>query len=776
VIALGLRLAVAGGREAIGRLVTIAAAVALGCGLLLTTLAALNGVSTQNARYAWLNSGVPAAAGATQPGPAKADPMWWRLSEDYVAGRPMARVDVAATGPDSPVPPGIPALPGPGEFYASPALSADLASMPAAQLGDRFRGRQIGTIAAAALPAPDMLIVIVGHSPGELSHAAGASQVSRISTVTPSACFNCQVGTRADGMDLILSVVAGALLFPVLIFIGTATRLNAARREQRFAAIRLVGATPRQVSTIATVESTLAALAGTVLGFVVFFGLRHPLAAIPFTGQPFYPSDLSLNLIDTLAVVLGIPVGAAVAARLALRRVRISPLGVTRRVTPRPPRWYRLIPLLLGVAELLYWVVDVPGPLHHQLLKDGLGFLFPVAKPDTGIGQVEVFLPGFLVVMAGLVYAGPWLTMVGARLLARRSRRPATLIATRRLADNPQAAFRAVSGLVLGLFVTTVALGVITTIVFNRGGHAEDAAVNNSMTMSLFERGSHSLGTSVPADVAAALRATPGVAALTVVRHNPDDSPDAPPPSAPMLPGLVSCADLAKVPGYGQCQPGATVDQVTQDFSTQFLPISRVGGPPTGTVWLPSSVTADTLDRLPILSIVVATDGSTAAIERARTILELAYPGWWQAPTTQADSQADFTKTLNGWQQLADVVILASLPIAGCSLAVSVVGGMSERKRPFALLRLAGVPLRVLRRVVALESAVPLLVVAAVAIGTGLFAADLFLRAQMGYTVRPPGTEYYLTVAAGLVASLAIIASTLPLLERITGPETARND
>ena len=43
-------------------------------------------------------------------------------------------------------------------------------------------------------------------------------------------------------VDLVLSVVAPALLMPVLIFIGTATRLSAARREQRFAAMRLVGA------------------------------------------------------------------------------------------------------------------------------------------------------------------------------------------------------------------------------------------------------------------------------------------------------------------------------------------------------------------------------------------------------------------------------------------------------------------------------------------------------------------------------------------------------
>jgi predicted lysophospholipase L1 biosynthesis ABC-type transport system permease subunit len=122
------------------------------------------------------------------------------------------------------------------------------------------------------------------------------------------------------------------------------------------------------------------------------------------------------------------------------------------------------------------------------------------------------------------------------------------------------------------------------------------------------------------------------------------------------------------------------------------------------------------------------------------------------------------------------VVILASLPIAGCSLAVSVAGGLGDRKRPFSMLRLTGVQLGVLRRVVALESAVPLLVVAVVATGTGFLAAQLFLTSQMGYTLQPPDVAYYLIVFAGLAASLGIIASTLPLLKRITGPETARNE
>ena len=45
--------------------------------------------------------------------------------------------------------------------------------------------------------------------------------------------------------------------------------------------------------------------------------------------------------------------------------------------------------------------------------------------------------------MVGLIVAGPWLTMVGSRVMARRTSRPSVLIAGRRMSDNPRGAFRA---------------------------------------------------------------------------------------------------------------------------------------------------------------------------------------------------------------------------------------------------------------------------------------------------------------------------------------------
>ena len=78
-------------------------------------------------------------------------------------------------------------------------------------------------------------------------------------------------------------------------------------------------------------------------------------------------------------------------------------------------------------------------------------------------------------------------------------------------------------------------------------------------------------------------------------------------------------------------------------------------------------------------------------------------------------------------------------------------GGRSKRAgRPFGLLRLTGVPLRVLRRVVAVETAAPLIVIALGSAIIGFVASDLFLRSQVGLTSRLPGVAYYAIVLGGL--------------------------
>jgi hypothetical protein len=58
-----------------------------------------------------------------------------------------------------------------------------------------------------------------------------------------------------------------------------------------------------------------------------------------------------------------------------------------------------------------------------------------------------------------------------------------------------------------------------------------------------------------------------------------------------------------------------------------------------------------------------------------------------------------------------------------------------------------------LRRVVLMESAVALLVAAAVSVVAGFLAAALFLRSQLSETLQAPGFSYFGAAGAGLVGS-----------------------
>jgi len=114
------------------------------------------------------------------------------------------------------------------------------------------------------------------------------------------------------------------------------------------------------------------------------------------------------------------------------------------------------------------------------------------------------------------------------------------------------------------------------------------------------------------------------------------------------------------------------------------------------------------------------------------------------------------------------------LLVAGCSLAIAVSAGLIERKRPFALLRLSGVPVSSLNRVVLAEAAAPLLLVAAASAGLGLGVAALILKVVSVSGWRPPAAGYWYALAAGISFALLTVAATLPLLKRVTSLETAR--
>ncbi len=743
-IRLGFRLTLGSGREALLRVLVTAAAVALGVCLLLAAMAGSNGLHAQSDRGAWLNSAVQ----PTPPG-SPASGLWWEPSTDLFGSQPIDRIDVAAAGPGAPVPPGLSHLPGPGQYFASPELVSLLRAQPADELRDRYPGRLVGIIGSAGLPSPNSLIIVVGHSVDQLSQQPAAIEIGAIHRNLAN-CYGCQSAVGSGPvLEFILVGAVVALVLPILILIATASRLSAVRREERFASMRLVGATPRQISTISAVEAVIAALAGVVVGFGLFFAVRPLLYHVPFTGTRMAQGDLSLHAVDIIVAVVGVPVAAVISSRLALRRVQISPLGVTRRVGKRPPGIARIVPLLAGIAFLAYFdAAGKPGAVGSQLLE---------------------LLVGFALLIVGLVLAGPWFTTAGSRIMARRATRPTTLIAGRHLLDNPKAAFRFVSGLVIALFVASAAIGALSSVAQVTGEGSANASLSTLVDplcgFTNLDCPAAPVTASVPPSALHELRSTPGVRGVAIVHEAPDQNQQG------RSFGLVACDELAQTPAIGRCGPRTSVASVGY-FLSKILGHTANASTTTWPSW---NLSATQLASLPVSAVVVATNGSSDVIEQVQTELERDFP-LQGTPVTVEALDPSTARLLTMIQAMTDVIIVASLIIAACSLAVNVAAGLTERRRPFSLLRLAGAPRRLLHRVVMLESALPLLLVATVAIVVGLLAAALYLHSQVGLAFSLPGFTYWATVIAGLGAAMAIIAATFPVLDRITGPEVARNE
>src|SRR5215813_6875559 len=428
---LGLRLTLRSGREPFVRLLVTAGAVAVGVAIMLAVLADFHAFRVTSYRPSWESTNGRAVTARTMSAPQSE---LWNYSNDIYAGQTIERLDVASLGPHAPLPPGISKLPAAGQYYASPALAALIRSTPADQLGDRFPGRLAGTIGQAALTGPNELVIYIGYRPAQLVGLPATQLVNKISTASGR-----QVWTSYFRDAFVVGAIA--FVFPILILVGTATRLAAARREERYAALRLVGATAPQIGVISSVDAVVSALLGTVLGIGIFTALRPALADTAITSQRYFYNEVTPTAIGYLAVLIAVPAASAIASLLSLRRVRISPLGVSRRVTPPGPAAWRITPLLIGIALFIV----------------GLAL---TTKQSIGAPA----FPGLIIILIGLVVGGPWLTARAARLFGSLVAGTSSLLAARRLADNPKAAFRSVSGLVLAVFLGTVVAGLLPAI------------------------------------------------------------------------------------------------------------------------------------------------------------------------------------------------------------------------------------------------------------------------------------------------------------------------
>ena len=313
-IRLGIRLATSGGRGAAIGLALTALAVATGTAILLFALSFPSALDDRAQRSAWRSNIL-----LSDNGNADGATLLMYTANDAYQGEPVVRVLLAPLVGEAPVPPGIDRLPAPGEAFVSPALAARIAAVPADQLGDRF-GTVVGTIDDKALRSPQEMVAIIGETPSTLTKL-GASPIQAFATHPPTPVIDPGV------LLLIIFAVVGALA-PVVVFVSTATQLSAARREQRLAALRLVGATSLQVTQLAAIEAFLATIAGVAGGIFLFIVTRPLVALIPLDEATWFPSSITPPIVPAIAMLATIPVVGVVAAVVALRRVVVNPLGV----------------------------------------------------------------------------------------------------------------------------------------------------------------------------------------------------------------------------------------------------------------------------------------------------------------------------------------------------------------------------------------------------------------------------------------------------------------
>jgi hypothetical protein len=708
------RLVTAGGRGARLRLVGMAGGVAVGVALLQLLWGAYDGLASRAERSTWtaLSSGVSAQQ-VSDPAAAALgdDTVLASNTSDSFMGRTITRIDVAASPGSTVAVPGVGRAPRAGTYYASPALAALIDAHPADELGARY-GARAGVIGDAGLASPDSLVVVTGTAGGDLNPSRAGSGPDESQTGVWSVAGFGSAEYPSVAYRTVAIIGAIAILLPVLILVGIVTRLGAAERAERFAALRLIGATPRRVAGIAAGETGVTSLAGALAGAVLAWLLIPVAARVQVGDGRFFRTDLTVAPVSVVAVVAGVVAVSTAVAWWRTAHAGIGPLGVTRERSERRPAAFAVVPLVAGAALML-----------GVTLKSLSG------SPFHGVEVLLVL--GFLLVSLGLVTSGPVLTFWVADLAARGVRGTAGVIAMNRIRRHPRATFRAVSGLVAAVFMVSVFAAAVTTVA-DGSAQADGAGLLPKSTV-LAHLATRPTEADAAITQASGIARTPGVTVAAIGYYHPEE-------------GVVFAASDAARLGL-PVPAGAGHVRVASDYFEGRPPVVSAAAAPATTPAI----------------LLVATEGTASSTERARTAVLLSGLRLALSPATRTELAASALQTTaNRYAGLAGLGILVATIISAVSLAVSTTAAVLDRKRMLGLLRLMGMPASTLRRVILAEAALPLATVFALCVGLGFLVAWCIVAGLTAgrRTVSWPDQSYFLALAASLLLAAAAVAAT----------------
>ena len=715
------RLLVANDRSARRRLAGIVAGVMVGVALFLMLLAAAQAFPERSLRSSWASTallpGVSQQSSHTDLQPdhvLKDSELAVASNLDTVGPETITVLQVALpeSGTTSVRLPGSDVVPKQGEYLASPALAKRIASLPADQLGDRY-GKQVGVLAPDAVEGPDSLVAVVGTELGTV-----ASSQSHIPPQVVTAFTGIPYENEAYRIAMLIGAIA--VLVPALLLVGIVTDLGAAQRAERFATLRLIGATPQQVARTAALEIGATTFVGALAGVALYLVMIPVAAQISLGSSRFYYSDLLRSPVNAVLAVTVTTAGAAAVAWWRTRRADVGPLGGSRERSERQPRLISLAPVILGMAGL----VSTPA----------------VARQESAL-TIYLLPISFLCAMLGLLWAGPvltWWVARGGRALARSA---AQVIGFNRIARHPRAVFRAVAGVVVAVYAMTVFAVAITVA----AGTRDIAQGNGHLSPSTLEAIPAVSDEGTLESAVDRLAAVPGVTTVAVGRISGDSRQEG---------QVILEADKAEALGAPHVEsPGGAVS-----ISTRWLYENAAASP--------SPVSAEDLatareQGAPIL--LVGTDpASPGAVERARTALATSNLELGASPSSPNSIQSIQASAMeNQFARLGYIGILIAAGISTVSLGVSTVAALLGRKRVLGLLRLVGMPPATLRSMVSYETVLPAATALVMSIGLGWLTAWSLVGGVSGRHISWPDGGYWLVLGAclALVAVATLVSA-----------------
>ena len=705
------RLLVANDRSARRRLAGIVAGVMVGVALFLMLLAAAQAFPERSLRSSWASTallpGVSQQSSHTDLQPdhvLKDSELAVASNLDTVGPETITVLQVALpeSGTTSVRIPGSDVVPKQGEYLASPALAKRIASLPADQLGDRY-GKQVGVLAPDAVEGPDSLVAVVGTELGTV-----ASSQSHIPPQVVTAFTGIPYENEAYRIAMLIGAIA--VLVPALLLVGIVTDLGAAQRAERFATLRLIGATPQQVARTAALEIGATTFVGALAGVALYLVMIPVAAQISLGSSRFYYSDLLRSPVNAVLAVAVTTAGAAAVAWWRTRRADVGPLGGSRERSERRPRLISLAPVILGMAGL----VSTPA----------------VARQESAL-TIYLLPISFLCAMLGLLWAGPvltWWVARGGRALARSA---AQVIGFNRIARHPRAVFRAVAGVVIAVYAMTVFAVAITVA----AGTRDITQGNGHLSPSTLEAVPAVSDEGTLESAVDRLAAVPGVTTVAVGRISGDSGQEG---------RVILEADKAETLGAPHVEsPGGTVS-----ISTRWLYENAAASP--------SPVSAEELatareQGAPIL--LVGTDpASPGAVERARTALATSDLELGASPSSPNSIQSIQASAMeNQFARLGYIGILIAAGISTVSLGVSTVAALLGRKRVLGLLRLVGMPPATLRSMVSYETVLPAATALVMSVGLGWLTAWSLVGGVSGRHISWPDGGYWLVLGTCLV-------------------------